>query len=326
MQKCWMRPASGILHVRGYCGAPMRLRLALLAVVLTTSSLPGAAQDRSASFVSTSSELVVLPVTVSNKQGGLVADLPQDRFVVFDNGRRQEVALFSNEDTPVTVGLVIDTSGSMKAKLPEVIIAAATFKRRSNPQDEMFVVAFNDTVIEHGPGAASPASDDHALESDLRSLVAQGRTALYDGLSAGLDRMALAMRPRKALIVVSDGADNASRSTLEQVLTTARRSNVTIYTVGLFDLDGPDKNPGVLKSLAQSTGGDRFLPRSPSELVQACERIARELRSGYTIGYPPPDRDGAFHRIRVQVTSSGSDKLQVRTRPGYFAANQAARP
>ena len=107
---------------------------------------------------------------------------------------------------------------------------------------------------------------------------------------------------------------------------TARRSNVTIYTVGLFDVDGPDRTPGVLKSLAQSTGGDRFLPRSPSELVQACEQIARELRSGYTIGYPPPDRDGAFHRIRVEVTPAGRDKLQVRTRPGYFAANPVTRP
>ena len=115
----------------------------------------------------------MLPVTVSNKQGGFVAELPQHRFVVFDNGRRQEVALFSHEDTPVTVGLVIDSSGSMKAKLPEVIIAAATFKRRSNPEDETFVVAFNDTVVERG------AADGQALESDLRSLVAQGRTALY---------------------------------------------------------------------------------------------------------------------------------------------------
>ena len=214
--------------------------------------MPGAAQDHPVSFVSTSSELVVLPVTVSNRQGGFVADLPQHRFTVFDNGRRQEVALFSNEDTPVTVGLVIDTSGSMKAKLPEVVIAAATFMRRSNPHDEMFVVAFNDTVIER---VASPASDAQSFESDLRSLVAQGRTALYDGLSAALDRMTLATRPRKALIVVSDGADNASRSTLDHILLTARRSNVTIYTVGLFDLDDPDRNPGVLKSLAQSTGG-----------------------------------------------------------------------
>lgn len=323
-------PECGGVH-SAFCvsplgGPPMRLRLsALLALFLTTSG-PVMAQDRSPSFVSTSSELVVLPVTVSNKQGGFVADLPQHRFTVYDNGRRQEVALFSNEDTPVTVGLVIDISGSMKAKLPEVVIAAATFMRRSNPQDEMFTVAFNDRVVERGIGRTSwVASDAKAFESDLRSLVAQGRTALYDGLSDALDRMTLASRPRKALILISDGGDNASRSTLDQILMSARRSNVTIYTVGLFDLDDPDRNPGALKSLAQSTGGVRFLPRSPSELVQACERIARELRSGYTIGYTPPDRDGAFHRIRVEVTANRHEKLQVRTRPGYFAANAAVK-
>ena len=288
--------------------------------------MPGVAQDRAASFVSASSELVVLPVTVSNRQGGFVADLPQHRFTVYDNGRRQEVALFSNEDTPVTVGLVIDTSGSMKGKLPEVVVAASTFKRRSNPQDEMFTVAFNDTVMESDIGRRPLLSDENAFESDLRSLVAQGRTALYDGLSASLERMTLATRPRKALILVSDGGDNASRSTLDQVLMMARRSNVTIYTVGLFDVDDPDRNPRALKSLAQSTGGERFLPRSPSELVQVCERIARELRSGYTIGYPPPDRDGAFHRIRVEVVAGRGEKLQVRTRPGYFAANSVKGP
>jgi VWFA-related protein len=299
----------------------MRLRLpALLAFCLTASLTPGAAQDRLPSFVSASSDLVVLPVAVSNKQGSFVADLPQQRFTVYDNGRRQEIALFTNEDTPVTVGLVIDTSGSMKAKLPEVVVAAATFKRRSNPQDEMFTVAFNDTVRH----AAPPVGE--TFESDLRSLVAQGRTALYDGLSDSLERMTLATRPRKALILVSDGGDNASRSTLEQVLIKARRSNVTIYTVGLFDAGDPDRNPGVLKSLAQSTGGERFLPRSPSELVQACERIARELRSGYTIGYPPPDRDGVFHRTRVEVAPGRGEKLQVRTRPGYFAANSVKGP
>jgi len=298
----------------------MRMRLpALLALLLTAWHTAGMAQNQPASFVSTSSELVVLPVVVSNKQGGFVADLPQQRFVVYDNGRRQEIALFSNEDTPVTVGLVIDTSGSMKAKLPEVVVAAGTFKRRSNPQDELFTVAFNDSV-------RPPPVSDETFESELRSLVAQGRTALYDGLSASLERMTLATRPRKALIVVSDGGDNASRSTLEQILMKARRSNVTIYTVGLFDPDDPDRNPKVLKSLAESTGGARFLPRSPSELVAACERIARELRSGYTIGYPPPDRDGVFHRTRVEVAPERGEKLQVRTRPGYFAANSVKQP
>ena len=288
--------------------------------------MPGVAQDRAANFVSASSELVVLPVTVANRQGGFVADLPQHRFTVYDNGRRQEVALFSNKDTPVTVGLVIDTSGSMKGKLQEVVVAASTFKRRSNPQDELFTVEFNDTVMESDIGRRPLVSDEKAFESDLRALVAQGRTALYDGLSASLERMTLATRPGKALILISDGGDNASRSTLDQVLMKARRSNVTIYTVGLFDVDDPDTNPKVLKSLAQSTGGERFLPRSPSELVQACERIARELRSGYTIGYPPPDRDGAFHRIRVEVVAGRGEKLQVRTRPGYFAANSAKGP
>jgi VWFA-related protein len=299
-------------------------RGAFVAFLLAAVHFPGAAQDPPASFVSTSSELVVLPVTVSNKRGGFVADLPQARFTVFDNGRRQEVAFFSNEDTPVTVGLVIDSSGSMRAKLPEVIVAASTFERTSNPRDEMFVVAFNDSVIRGGHDGAQAAGGSQ-LETDLRALVAQGRTALYDGLSAGLDRMSLATRPRKALIVVSDGGDNASHSTLDHVLMAARRSNVTIYTVGLFDAEGPDRNPGVLKSLARATGGERFLPRSPSELVQVCERIARELRSGYTIGYPPPDRDGAYHRIRVEVASE-KERLQVRTRPGYFAASQGNRP
>ena len=187
-------PECGGVH-SAFCvsplgGPPMRLRLSALLALFLTTSWPVMAQDRSPSFVSTSSELVVLPVTVSTKRGGFVADLPQHRFTVFDNGRRQEVALFSNEDTPVAVGLVIDVSGSMKAKLPEVVIAAATFMRRSNPQDEMFTVAFNDRVVERGIGRTSwVASDAKAFESDLRSLVAQGRTALYDGLSAALDRL-----------------------------------------------------------------------------------------------------------------------------------------
>jgi Ca-activated chloride channel family protein len=322
-----MLRASGISHL-AIGRFTMRVRLtALVILTLATSGVAVVAQQGpSPSFVSTSSELVVLPVAVSNKQGTFVADLSQDRFAVYDNGRRQQVAFFSNEDTPVTVGLVIDTSGSMKAKLPEVVIAAATFARRSNPEDEMFAIAFNDRVVERGAARPSLASDEKALEADLRSLVAQGRTALYDGLSLGLERVERGTRSRKAIILISDGGDNASRATLDDVLMKARRSNVTIYTVGLFGADDPDRNPGVLKSLAQLTGGERFLPRSPSDLVMACERIARELRSGYTIGYPPPDRDGAFHRIRVEVTPRRGEKLQVRTRPGYFAANPAERP
>jgi Ca-activated chloride channel family protein len=202
-----------------------------------------------------------------------------------------------------------------------------TFARRSNPQDELFTVAFNDTVRDPGTERSVAAADAPALESDLRSFKPQGRTALYDGLIAALDRIERGTRPRKALILISDGGDNASRSTLDDVLRRARRSNVTIFAVGLFDNDDPDRNPGVLKSLAQSTGGERFLPppESAAAVVRACERIARELRSGYTIGYVPPDHDGLYHRVRVEVAPGGSrGKLQARTRPGYFAAAPTA--
>jgi Ca-activated chloride channel family protein len=146
---------------------------------------------------------------------------------------------------------------------------------------------------------------------------------LYDALIAGFDRLTEASRPRKVLIVISDGGDNASKATLDDVLGRARRSNVTIYTIGLFDPADRDINPGVLKSLARTSGGQRFLPESEGRLIQVCQQIAHEIRSGYTIGYVPPDRDGAYHRVRVEIQPADRH-VTVRTRPGYFAAGRSA--
>jgi len=297
----------------------MRILHLACCMAILCSFATGAAQDQSPAFVSSSSELVVLPVAVTDKRGGFVADLSGDRFTVFDNGRRQEISLFTNEDAPVSVALVMDHSGSMSPKISEMIVAMLAFARSSNPDDELFAIAFNDTVM---PGARPIAAgaDPAALEAELRSFKPQGRTALYDALTAALTQVEGGSRARKAVIALSDGGDNASRATLDDVLARARRSNVTVFTIGLFDDDDIDRNPGVLKSLAQSTGGARFLPRSPSQLLHACEQIARELRSGYTIGYVPPDRDGVYHRVRVDVAAADRGKLIVRTRPGYFAA------
>lgn len=297
----------------------VRIQYLAFCVASLCSVTAGAAQDQPPAFVSSSSELVVLPVVVTDRRGAFVADLPRDRFAVFDNGRRQDVSLFTNEDTPVSVALVMDYSGSMAAKLPEVIVAMTAFARSSNPDDELLAIAFNDTVTS-GAGPIQAGGDAATLETALRAFRPQGRTALYDALSAALDQVEQGSRARKAVIVLSDGGDNASRATLDQVLARARRSNVTVFTIGLFDDDDADRNPGVLKSLAQSTGGERFLPRTPSQLLEACERIARELRSGYTIGYVPPDRDGAYHRVRVHAETAGRARLTIRTRPGYFAA------
>ena len=288
---------------------------------------PPAAQDPSPSFRTASSELVVLPIVVTDKQNRYVSDLARERFVVFDNGRKVPVELFTNEDSPATIGLLVDASSSMRSKLGEVLAASLAFARTSNPQDELFALRFNDDVKDAvADHTLLLAEDLQALEKAIGSLRAEGRTSLYDALIAGFDHLRAGSRARKALVVISDGGDNASQATLEQVLARARDSNAAIYTVGIYDPNDVEKNPRVLKSLAHTTGGERFLPRSPGELMQACQRIAREIRSGYTLGYVPPDRDGAYHRVRVEITPEDARRLNVRTRPGYFAAGRSSQP
>jgi VWFA-related protein len=306
-------------------------RAMLFAAVVALLSPPAypapPAQDQAPSFRSASSELVVLPVVVTDKQNRYISDLAQERFVVFDNGRRMPIELFTNEDTPATIGLIIDASSSMRAKLGEVLASSLAFARTSNPHDELFALRFNDDVRDAVADRTFLLADDLvALEKAIGSLRAEGRTSLYDALIAGLDHLRAGSRARKALVVISDGGDNASQSTLEQVLVRARDSNAAIYTVGIYDENDLEKNPGVLKSLARTTGGERFLPRSPGELMQACQRIARDIRSGYTLGYVPPDRDGAYHRVRVEIAPGEARRLSVRTRPGYFAAGRPSQP
>jgi Ca-activated chloride channel homolog len=294
---------------------PTIVALALLTVTIVVCA------QQPLTFHSDSSELVVLPVTVTDRHGQLVSDL----FTVFDNGHRQNVELFSSEDTPVTIGLVIDNSASMRSKLGEVVAAALAFARASNPDDELFAFVFDDSVRDPLPQGSISADDTAPLQTALSALVPDGRTALYDGLIAGLARAADGVHARKVLVLISDGGDNASHSTQAEVLARARAANVTIYTIGLFDQNDDDANPRLLKALAEATGGERFLPRSAGPMIGACAHIAREIRSGYTIGYVPPDRDGAFHRVRVQVAPDAGRKLVVRTRPGYFAAGVVTR-
>jgi VWFA-related protein len=287
------------------------------------SALPATAQDQP-SFKSGSAELVVLPVVVTDKQGKFVSDLTTGQFTVFDNGRRMPIEFFTNEDTPVTIGLVVDASGSMRSKIGEVVAATLTFAKSSNPNDELFAVRFNDDVQSAvGDAPFLLASDVGRLESAMTSVRPDGRTALYDGVMMALEHLTRGSRSRKVLVVISDGGDNASTATLDDVLKRARDSNAAIYTVGIYDENDVDRNPRVLKDLARTTGGERYLPRSPGELLRVCNQIAREIRSGYTIGYVPPDHDGAYHRVRV-VLDAQPRKLNVRTRPGYFASGRTA--
>ena len=295
----------------------------VLASILALAVTGTARQDDPPAFKAGSSDLVVVPVTVTDKQGRLVSDLERESFAVFDNDRRQDIAFFTHEDTPVSVALVIDNSGSMRPKVGEVIAASLAFARASHPEDELLVVEFNDDVRDALGGRRLSAADAGELETALRSLRPEGQTALYNALVDGLDHLEHATRARRVMVLVSDGGDNASTTTFEEVLARARRSDVTIYTIGLFDEAARDTNPGVLKRLAEATGGRRFLPRSPGYLLQACQQIAREIRTSYTLGYVPTSRDGTYHRLRVTLGQKTNGS--VRSRPGYFAGSAPPR-
>ena len=184
----------------------------------------------------------------------------QQDFEVYENGVPQRIRLFKNEDVPVTVGLVVDHSTTMRPKLAEVSAAARTFVRSSNREDEMFVVNFNEIVSLGLPSTIRFTDSTAELEHAIAAAPAGGQTALYDAIAKALEELQAGSRDKKVLIVVSDGGDNASTRSLDQVMKLAGQSSAVIYTIGIFDEDDPDRNPGVLKRLAQATGGEAFLP------------------------------------------------------------------
>lgn len=271
--------------------------------------------------ISVNVDLVVLHATVRDRQGGFASDLHEADFAVYEDGVRQSIRLFRHEDIPVTVGLVIDHSGSMVSKLQDVIAAARTFVRSSNPEDQMFVVNFNEKVTLGLPRAIRFTNRPEQLESAILRAPAMGMTALYDALAEALDQLQAGDRDKKVVIAISDGGDNASVHSLAQVLKLAGESSALVYTIGIFDDGDPDRNPEVLRRLARVTGGEAFFPRQLSEVVEICERIARDIRHQYTIGYVAsrPAQPGAYRSIRVAATASAYGKLVVRARTGYIA-------
>lgn len=266
-------------------------------------------------------DLVVLHATVQNRDGALLSGLGKEDFQIYEDGVLQQISSFSHEDIPVTVGLLVDNSGSMGPKHPEVIAAALAFARSSNPEDQMFVVHFNENVW-FGLPANTPFTDQEAqLQAALSRINADGMTALYDATAAALEHLKNGKWDKKVLVVISDGADNASKHTRAQIMALAEQSSAIIYTVGLFQMEDPDRNPGVLKQLARATGGEAFLPQSLRRVVPTCEQIARDIRNQYTITYVPTNvkQDGAYRAIEVKAAASGHGRLTVRTRAGYYA-------
>jgi Ca-activated chloride channel family protein len=277
-------------------------------------------------------ELVVLHVTVADDRGEFVADLPQGNFRVFEQNIEQKLSFFSRDDIPVTMGLVIDNSGSMREKRDQVNAAAMTFVRTSNPQDEAFVVNFNDEYYLDTDGDFT--SDQANLHDALSRIDTRGSTALYDAVIGSLAHLKKGHKDKRVLLLVTDGEDTASEKTFEDTIKAAEESNATIYAVGVYSQDDLEhdkkmvrRSKKVLSQLAEATGGEAFYPDNLSQVTPICEQIAREIRNQYTLGYYPANttRDGSFRPVQVKVIPpNGRGKLSVRTRTGYFAPKSAA--
>ena len=269
--------------------------------------------------ISVNVHLVLLNTTVRDRRGLAVSDLSEQAFEVYEDGVRQTIRLFKHEDIPVTVGLVIDHSGSMRHKISDVIAAARTFVQSSNPDDQMFVVNFNDYVTFGLPSSMLLSNRSEELARAISNTPTAGRTALYDAIIVARKRLQTGGRDKKVLIVISVGGDNASTHTLAEVLKMAQHSSTLVYAIGIFDESDPDRNPGVLRRLAGATGGEAFFPAQFHDVLEICERIARDIRNQYTIGYFSSNekRQGTYRAIRVSARANGKGKLSVHTRAGY---------
>jgi Ca-activated chloride channel family protein len=290
-----------------------------MAIVYLAAPSPGALpQDERPAFAA-ESELVVLHVTVKDRQGRYIAGLPRDAFGLLEEGRPQAIPFFTSEDAPVTVGLLIDNSGSMQHNRDLVLAAATAFVERSNSHDEIFALTFNDVVQATLPPDMPFTGDAAVLRAALAHAIAPaGRTALYDAIAAGQEYLAGGRYERKVLVVVSDGGDNVSDVTFEQILNRTRESNIVIHAVGLVDPIEPDADPKRLKQLAQASGGLAFLPHDARQVADALERVALDIRSAYTIGFVPASTaPRGFRHIRVVVHPPDGRSVVVRTRAGY---------
>jgi len=318
---------STAMRTRKDCAFTNRCLVALFVLIVLPSlarpqeSSPSQSRQGDEYTIRVNADSVVLHATVQNRKGILVSGLGKDNFQVYEDGVHQQIDYFSHEDIPVTVGLVVDNSGSMRPKRPEVIAAALAFARSSNSADQMFVVNFNEHVSFGLPDNTLFTDQVAQLQVALSRIVANGETALYDAVAAALERLKKGNRDKKVLIVVSDGGDNASKHNLAQIRAKAGESNAIIYTIGLFIPEDLDRNPGALKQLAKDTGGEAFLPESVSDVLPICERIARDIRNQYTIAYSPTNRmrDGAYRVIHVNAGAPGRGRVFVRTRAGYNA-------
>lgn len=265
-------------------------------------------------------EEVTLHATVVDDRQRLVTTLNKGDFVIFENGQPQKITSFRQGDVPVALGILVDNSGSMRDKRPAVNQAALNLVKASNPQDQVFIVNFNQT-----PYLDQDYTDDiNKMKNALNHIDARGGTALYDAVVASAEHLMKSAPPdqKKVLLVVTDGADTASMDTLEQaVRKVAVDGGPTIYTIGILGGEREKRARRALTTLAEQTGGVAYFPHDLTEVDEISRQVAHDIRNQYIIGYKPttPQRNGGYRSVKVEAHSKAYKRLQVRTRSGYYA-------
>ena len=270
-------------------------------------------------------DLVLVPVTITDPMDRLVIGLEQDNFQVFDGKQPQEIKHFSSEDTPVSLGVIFDMSGSMKSKIEQAREAVGEFLKTANPQDEFFIITFADQPEE----VSDFTSSVEDIQSQLLYTLPKGRTALLDAIYMGLSKMRRAKYARKALLIISDGGDNHSRYTQGEIESTVKESDVAVYAVGIYDRYFATQEemlgPGLLERIAELTGGRSFTIENPNDLSRVARTIGSALRNQYVLGYSPRnlERNGKWRKIKVKLRlSKRLPPLHVYVKTGYYAPSE----
>jgi Ca-activated chloride channel homolog len=313
----WIRLTTALILAAGLFSVPLSAPAQQKGNAFAPAPPPGSNAGES---IAISTELVSLRVSVTDRQGRAVPGLDQGSFAVYEDGVRQEISFFSDQDAPVAVGVVLDVSGSMTGeKIMRAREALARFIQTSHEEDEYYLIGFN----EYPQLLLDGVRGSEAMLARISGIRPQGSTALYDAVGLTLERVAHSRLHKRALIVISDGEDNRSRLGLGDVRRMLREADVTVYTVLIGPLLPRSNGGAVMDKLASASGGKSYFPRNAERMSEDFEQIALELRRQYSIGYLPSNfvGDGRWRRVKVRLTLREPTEPFVRSREGYFAAD-----